>query len=90
MVEIEADLTLDCSGQATFLANQKVTGPKYLGSYDKQIAVFAHGKAVFNALEGDVIDKKFIVAHIGYESVDIRFVGFPDAPARRIGVIPRR
>ena len=41
MVEIEADLTLDCSGQATFLANQKVTGPKYLGSYDKQIAVFS-------------------------------------------------
>ena len=27
--EIEAKVTLDCSGQATFLANQKVTGPKY-------------------------------------------------------------
>jgi flavin-dependent dehydrogenase len=37
---VEAELTLDCSGQATFLANHKVTGPKYLGSYDKQIAVF--------------------------------------------------
>ena len=29
---------------ATFLANQKVTGPKYVGSYDKQIAFFAHIK----------------------------------------------
>ena len=42
--EIEAQIVLDCSGMATFLANQKVTGPKYLGSYDKQIALFAHAK----------------------------------------------
>jgi len=39
---IDAPMTLDCSGQATFLANRKVTGPKYLGSYDKQIAFFTH------------------------------------------------
>ncbi len=42
--EIEAKITLDCSGQATFLANQKVTGPKYVGSYDKQVAFFTHVK----------------------------------------------
>src|SRR5450432_939899 len=42
--EIEAQVVLDCSGMATFLANQKVTGPKYVGSYDKQIAFFAHVK----------------------------------------------
>jgi flavin-dependent dehydrogenase len=42
--DIEAKVVLDCSGMATFLANQKVTGPKYLGSYDKQIAFFAHIK----------------------------------------------
>jgi flavin-dependent dehydrogenase len=41
-VSIRAELTIDCSGQATFLANKKVTGPKYLGSYDKQIALFTH------------------------------------------------
>lgn len=40
-IDIEAEITLDCSGQATFLANRKVTGPKYLGSYDKQIALFS-------------------------------------------------
>jgi len=38
---IESDLLLDCSGQATFLANTGITGPKYRGSYDKQIAIFS-------------------------------------------------
>src|SRR5215210_4081840 len=39
---IASEVLLDCSGQATWLANQGgVTGPKYLGSYDKQIAVFS-------------------------------------------------
>ncbi len=41
MVDVEADLTLDCSGQSTFLANRGATGPKYLGAYDKQIAIFS-------------------------------------------------
>lgn len=40
-VAITADLVIDCSGQASFLANKKVTGPKYLGSYDKQVAFFS-------------------------------------------------
>ncbi len=38
---IESELVLDCSGQVTFLANAGVTGPKYRGSYDKQIAIFS-------------------------------------------------
>ena len=38
---IDTEMILDCSGQATWLANHgSVTGPKYLGAYDKQIAVF--------------------------------------------------
>jgi flavin-dependent dehydrogenase len=42
---IMSEMLLDCSGQATWLANQGgVTGPKYLGSYDKQIAVFSQVK----------------------------------------------
>ena len=39
---IATRVVLDCSGQSTFLANQKVTGPKYMGSYDKQVAFFTH------------------------------------------------
>src|SRR5262249_3721893 len=40
-LDVEAEVTLDCSGQSTFLATQDVAGPKYLGSYDKQIAIFS-------------------------------------------------
>lgn len=39
--DIEAELVLDCSGLTTFLANHGVTGPKYRGSYDRQIAIFS-------------------------------------------------
>lgn len=39
--ELEAEMVLDCSGQATFLAAQGVTGKKYLGAYDKQVAIFS-------------------------------------------------
>src|SRR5688572_25221835 len=40
--EIFSELLLDCSGQATWLAQRGVTGPKYLGAYDKQLAIFSH------------------------------------------------
>jgi len=62
---------------------------EYLGNFgppERKIAVFSNGKKTYNVLEGDVIENKFIVARIGYESVDIRFVGFPDWPAKRVGV----
>ena len=65
---------------------------KYLGYFgppDKKIAVFTDGKTELSVQEGEVIDNKFIVAHIGYESVDIRFVGFPDWPVKRVGVLSR-
>src|SRR5205807_537477 len=40
--DIESEVLIDCSGQATWLANLGgVTGPKYLGAYDKQIAIFS-------------------------------------------------
>ncbi len=40
--QLESKVLLDCSGQATWLANAGVTGPKYMGNYDKQIAIFSH------------------------------------------------
>jgi flavin-dependent dehydrogenase len=40
--QIRSEMLLDCSGMATWLANLgSVTGPKYLGAYDKQIAIFS-------------------------------------------------
>ena len=62
---------------------------QYLGHFGpatKRIAVFSDGKKIFNAVEGETLDKKFIVARIGLESVEIRFVGFPDWPAKRVGL----
>src|SRR4051794_19520003 len=35
------DILVDCSGQATFLANRGITGPKTKGSYNNQIGVFS-------------------------------------------------
>ncbi len=61
----------------------------YLGNFGpprKRIAVFADGQRVWNARQGETLENKFIVAQIGYESVDIRFVGFPDVPAERLAV----
>ena len=61
----------------------------YLGNFgppEKRLAVFTDGKTIYNAQQGEVIQGRFIVAHIGYESVDIQFVGFPTWPAQRLAV----
>jgi flavin-dependent dehydrogenase len=65
-IQIEAKLTLDCSGQATFLANRKATGPKYMGSYDKQIAIFSHIKNFARDEDTDQADVKSTNTHIFY------------------------
>lgn len=59
----------------------------YLGNFGKRprrIAVFSDGETIHNVLMGEILDGRFIVASIGYESVDIEFVGFPDAGAKRV------
>lgn len=43
MQEIESEVLIDASGQNTWLANLGgITGPKYLGNYDRQLAIFSH------------------------------------------------
>jgi hypothetical protein len=62
---------------------------KYLGSFgpkNRPLAAFSDGKTIVNAREGDVILAKFRVAKIGYESVDIKYIEFPDVPALRLAV----
>ncbi len=57
------------------------------GPEDRRIAVLTDGKDWFqNALEEEVIHEKFIVHQIGYESVDFKFVGFPDVEPERIEI----
>ncbi len=51
-INVESEIVLDCSGQNTFLANAGVTGPKYNGNYDKQMAVFSQ---VAGTVRGDGI-----------------------------------
>jgi hypothetical protein len=59
----------------------------YLGSFgteSRKIAVFTDGDDIYNVLEGEVLDGEFIVDRIGLESVDIRYVNFPDEPPTRL------
>jgi hypothetical protein len=61
----------------------------YLGSFgppQHRIAVFTDGKSILNASQGETLRGKFVVHAIGYESVDLTFVGFPDVPPERLAV----
>ena len=39
--DIEFEIVLDCSGQHTYFANLGITGPKFVGNYDRQMAIFS-------------------------------------------------
>ncbi|HVR27975.1 MAG TPA: hypothetical protein VMS86_00450 [Thermoanaerobaculia bacterium] len=61
----------------------------YLGSFgqsQRRIAVFSDGRTIYNAMHGETLAGKFVVHAIGYESVDLTFVGFPDVPPQRLAV----
>ena len=58
------------------------------GPPDRPIAALQYGVDIINAREGDVVLKVFRIQKIGYESVDIGFVGFPPTESRRIGIAP--
>jgi hypothetical protein len=62
---------------------------RFLGSFgpaDRRIAVVLAGADLHNVREGAVLEGKFVVHEIGYESLAIAFVGFPDEPPRRLPV----
>lgn len=64
---------------------------KYLGFFgpkDKKLAVFSDGKEIIDVFEGETIMDKFIVKKIGFESVTIGFVGFPEDITQKIEVGP--
>jgi hypothetical protein len=59
----------------------------YLGSFGPpadRIAVFLDGEEIVNAKVGDVLKNQFIVQGIGFESVDLGFVGFSAEPSQRL------
>ncbi len=64
---------------------------KFLGTFgpkDHPIAVVQQGEQVMNVRTGDTLFGKFILKKVGYESIDVGFVGFPEAETRRLGITP--
>jgi hypothetical protein len=56
----------------------------YLGSFgpaDRRIAVFSDGATVHNRREGEILAERFVLERIGIESVDVRPLQDPGAPA---------
>ncbi len=60
----------------------------YFGPEEKKLAVFSDGKEIIDVFEGETISDKFILKKIGYESVTIGFVGFPEDITKKIEVGP--
>ena len=64
---------------------------KFVGTFGPKahpIAVIQEGDKVYNVRVGDVLFDKFVLRSVGYESIDIGFVGFPETESRRIGITP--
>jgi hypothetical protein len=64
---------------------------KFIGSFgpkDQPIAVLVAAGKVVNARAGDVVFDRFIVKKVGYESVDVGFVGGQWTDVRRLPISP--
>jgi hypothetical protein len=64
---------------------------KFVGTFGPKghpIAVIQEGDKVYNVRAGDILFDKFVLRNVGYESIDIGFVGYPDTESRRIGITP--
>ena len=54
------------------------------GSRQTRLAVFSDGAEIFNVLEGGVLKDHFVIRQIGFESVDVGYLEYPDEPAIRL------
>jgi hypothetical protein len=64
---------------------------KFIGTFgpkEHPIAVVQQGDQVLNVRTGDTLFGKFILKKVGYESIDVGFVGFPESETRRLGITP--
>ncbi len=62
---------------------------KFLGSFgpkENPIAVIQQGDEIFNARAGDTLFGKFVLRKVGYESIDVGFVGFAQAESKRLPI----
>jgi len=60
-----------------------IFGPK-----EQPIAVLRYGDQITNARKGDVVFGQFTIQNVGYESIDVGFVGFPPGETRRLPITP--
>jgi hypothetical protein len=58
------------------------------GTPKEPVAAIVEGDKLTLARRGDVVDGKFVIRHVGYESLDVGFVGFPESEVRRIPISP--
>jgi hypothetical protein len=58
------------------------------GQKERPIAVLRSGDQITNARKGDVVFGQFKIQNVGYESIDVGFVGFPPAESRRLPITP--
>ncbi|MGE5412954.1 MAG: hypothetical protein ACM3NW_02175 [Syntrophomonadaceae bacterium] len=64
---------------------------KFIGTFgpkEHPIAVVQQGDLILNVRAGDKLFGKFILKKVGYESIDVGFVGFPESETRRLGITP--
>jgi hypothetical protein len=59
-----------------------------LGHKSHPIAVVVQGDQVYVAQAGDTLFGKFVLRKVGYESIDVGFIGFPESETRRVGIGP--
>jgi hypothetical protein len=60
------------------------------GSPKAPVAAIVDADKLVLVRQGDVVDGKFIIRRVGYESLDVGFVGFPESEVRRIPISPAK
>jgi hypothetical protein len=58
-----------------------IFGPK-----ERPIAVLTNGDDILNVRAGQVVFGRWIVQKVGYESIDVGFVGYPATETRRLPI----
>lgn len=56
----------------------------YFGPKEQPVAVFRKGNEVEVAITGGVLDDTFIVRDVGYDDVEIGYVGYPEEVTTRV------
>lgn len=61
----------------------------FLGSFgpeDRRIAVLTDGETLYNVRLGDEVEGIVRVRDVGYETIELEYIDFPDAPPVRLEV----